>query len=211
MTALAPSTRPAVLVDRVFPRSLALDAVLVIAGAALVTVFAQIAVPTSPVPVTGQTLAVLLVGAALGAVRGGISLALYAVLGLLGLPVLSERSSGLGVMLGPTGGYIIGFIVAAVFVGWLSERAWERKILRAIVTFLAGSVVVFAIGLPWLAVALGGYGLPNDLDSVLVAGFYPFILGDLIKAAIAAGLLPLAWWGADRIAAQRAADDGAAS
>lgn len=202
MTTLSPSTRHLVLADRVFPRSLVLDAVLVVAGAALTTVFAQIAVPLWPVPITGQTLAVLLVGSTLGAARGAISLGLYALLGLVGLPVFSDGSHGAGVLFGPTGGYIVGFIVSAALVGWLAERQWDRKILKAIVTFVAGSVVVFAVGLPWLAVVLH-----LNLEQTLEGGLYPFILGGLIKAVIAAGLLPLAWFGADRLAAKRAAGD----
>jgi biotin transport system substrate-specific component len=205
MTTLAPSSRRLVLADRVFPRTLVMDVVLVVAGAALVTVLAQVAIPLWPVPITGQTLAVLLVGSTLGWARGAISMVLYAVLGLVGLPVYSDGSHGAGVLFGATGGYIIGFIVSAALVGWLAERQWDRKVLKAIVTFVAGSVVVFAIGLPWLAVVLH-----TDLPTTLQYGLYPFIIGGIIKAAIAAGLLPLAWWGADRIAKNRAADDTAA-
>jgi biotin transport system substrate-specific component len=204
MTTLAPSLRRTVLADRVFPRTLVMDIVLVVAGAALVTVLAQVAIPLWPVPITGQTLAVLLVGSTLGWARGAISMVLYAALGLVGLPVYSDGSHGAGVLFGATGGYIIGFIVSAALVGWLAERQWDRKVLKAIVTFIAGSVVVFAIGLPWLAVVLH-----TDLPTTLQYGLYPFIVGGIIKAAIAAGLLPLAWWGADRIAKKRAADQDA--
>ena len=199
MTTLAPTARRLVLADRVFPRTLLMDVVLVVAGAALVTVLAQVAIPLWPVPITGQTLAVLLVGSTLGAVRGAISMVLYALLGLVGLPVFSDGSHGAGVLFGATGGYIVGFIISAALVGWLAERQWDRKILKAIVTFVAGSVVVFAVGLPWLAVVLH-----TDLPTTLQYGLYPFILGGIIKAAIAAGLLPLAWWGADKLAAKRA-------
>jgi len=205
MTTLAPNLRRTVLADRVFPRTLVMDIVLVVAGAALVTVLAQVAIPLWPVPITGQTLAVLLVGSTLGWARGAISMVLYAVLGLVGVPVYSDGSHGAGVLFGATGGYIVGFIVSAALVGWLAERQWDRKILKAIVTFVAGSVVVFAIGLPWLAVVLH-----TDLPTTLQYGLYPFILGGIIKAAIAAGLLPLAWWGADRIAKKRAEDADAA-
>lgn len=199
MTALSPSAPRLVLADRVLSRSLLTDAVLVISGAALVAVFAQLYVPLWPVPVTGQTLAVLLVGSTLGALRGSLAMVLYAALGVVGLPVFSEGSSGLGVLAGPTGGYIIGFILSAALVGWLAERAWDRKVLKAIATFAAGTLSVFVIGLPWLAVFLGSVGAPNDLQSVLVAGFYPFLIGGAIKALIAAGLLPLAWLGANRL------------
>ncbi|MEO6533303.1 MAG: biotin transporter BioY [Pseudolysinimonas sp.] len=199
MTTLAPPLRRTVLADRVFPRTLVMDIVLVVAGAALVTVLAQVAIPLWPVPITGQTLAVLLVGSTLGWARGAISMVLYALLGLVGVPVYSDGSHGASVLFGATGGYIVGFIVSAALVGWLAERQWDRKLLKAIVTFIAGSVVVFAIGLPWLAVVLH-----TDLQTTLQYGLYPFILGGVIKAVIAAGLLPLAWWGADRLAKKRA-------
>lgn len=198
---VVPAAPRLVLADRVLGRSLPLDVVLVATGAALTALLAQVAVPLYPVPITGQTLAVLLVGATLGAVRGAISLAVYAIVGALGVPVFSNYGGGVDIILGPTGGYILGFIASAALVGWLSERAWERHLLKAIATFVAGTVVVFAVGLPWLAIALG-----LDLMQTLNAGLFPFLIGGGIKALIAAGLLPLAWWGADRIATRRAAD-----
>jgi biotin transport system substrate-specific component len=204
MSAVVPAAPRLVLADRVLGRSLPLDVVLVATGAALTSLLAQVAVPLYPVPITGQTLAVLLVGATLGAARGALSLALYAVLGIVGLPVFSDYGSGVDVILGPTGGYIIGFIVSAALVGWLSERAWERRILKALATFAAGTLVVFAVGLPWLAIALG-----LDLTQTLNGGLFPFLIGGAIKALIAAGLLPLAWWGADRLEKRRTTDSAA--
>ncbi|MFP5290365.1 MAG: biotin transporter BioY [Actinomycetes bacterium] len=186
------------LVDRVIPRTLVTDAALVIAGTALVAALAQVAIPLWPVPVTGQTLAVLLVGASLGAARGAASLGLYALLGAIGLPIYSDAASGWSVLVGPTGGYIIGFVLSAAIVGWAAERRWDRGWLKAAVTFIGGSLVVFAVGLPWLSYSLGGFGLPNDLQSTLVAGFYPFIIGGLIKAGIAAALLPAIWKAVER-------------
>lgn len=186
------------IADRIVARGLVTDLVLIAAGAAITAIAAQIAVPLWPVPITGQTLAVLLVGVTLGAVRGALSLALYAVLGIVGLPVFSDASSGWSVIAGPTGGYIIGFVFAAGFAGWLAQREWDRKPLWAFLAFLAGSVLPFAFGLPWLAAALGGYGLPNDLASVLNSGLWPFIIGGVIKAAIGAGIISLAWWGIRR-------------
>jgi biotin transport system substrate-specific component len=195
MTALTPSApRRLVLADRVLPRHLAIDVALVVLGAALVGAFAQLYVPLWPVPVTGQTLAVLLVGASLGAVRGAASMVLYAVVGGLGVPWFSEAASGWSVIVGPTGGYIVGFVLSAFLVGWLSERRWDRKILKAVATFLGGSAVVFAVGLPWLAFVLG-----LTLEQTLRSGLYPFLIGGAVKAVIAAGLLPLAWWGADKL------------
>jgi biotin transport system substrate-specific component len=198
MSLAIPAAPRLVLADRVFGRTLALDVVLVLAGAALTALLAQVAVPLWPVPITGQTLAVLLVGATLGAARGAISLAVYALLGIVGLPVFSDFGAGVGVVLGPTGGYILGFIASAALVGWLSERAWERQVLKALATFAAGTLVVFAVGLPWLAVAL-----QLDLAQTLDGGLFPFLLGGAIKAALAAGILPLAWWGADRLERRR--------
>lgn len=181
------------LADRIHSRNLALDSVLVVSGAALTAAAAQIAVPLWPVPVTGQTLAVLLVGLTLGAVRGGLSMVLYAVLGIVGLPVFTDSSSGWHVIAGPTGGYIVGFILASVLTGWLAQLNWDRKVLRALLATLAGTVVTFVVGLPWLAAFLGSVGLPNDLGSVLQAGLYPFILGGVIKAVLGAGIITAAW------------------
>lgn len=183
-----------VLADRILTRRWATDVLLVAGGVALTAGLAQLSVPLWPVPITGQTLAVLLVGASLGTVRGAVSMIAYAVVGMLGVPVFSEASSGVQVVFGPTGGYIVGFVASAALVGWLSERAWDRKLVKAAATFLAGTVVTFAFGLPWLA-----FALRTDLPTTLQYGLYPFILGGIIKAAIAAGLLPLAW----RLAARR--------
>ncbi len=194
------------LADRIVSRSLATDLVLIAAGAALTAVAAQVAVPLWPVPITGQTLAVLLVGVTLGAVRGALSLTLYAVLGIVGLPVFSEQSSGWSVVAGPTGGYIIGFVFAAAFTGWLAQREWDRRPAWAFLAFLAGSVIPFAFGLPWLAAALGNLGLDNDLNAVLTAGLYPFIIGGVIKAALGAGIISLAWLGVRRRDARETRD-----
>ncbi|CAN5341452.1 biotin transporter BioY [soil metagenome] len=197
------------LVDRVFSRSILVDFVLVAAGAALTAIAAQIAVPLWPVPITGQTLAVILVGLTLGAVRGGLSMVLYAVLGIVGLPVFSDTSSGWNVVAGPTGGYIIGFIFAAVLTGWLAQRSWDRKWLSAFIATLAGTIATFVIGLPWLAAYLGAVGAPNDLQSVLMAGFYPFIIGGLIKAALGAGIISAAWLAVNRADRRNAQHDAA--
>jgi biotin transport system substrate-specific component len=194
MTAVAPAAPRLVLADRIIPRHLVTDITLVVLGAALVGGFAQLYVPLWPVPVTGQTLAVLLVGATLGAVRGALAMVVYAVVGIVGVPWFSEADSGWQVIAGPTGGYIIGFVLSAFLVGWLSERQWDRKVLKALALVLGGSVAVFAIGLPWLSFVLG-----TDLATTLEYGLWPFIIGGLIKALLAAGLLPLAWWGAEKL------------
>ncbi|MEO5920212.1 MAG: biotin transporter BioY [Pseudolysinimonas sp.] len=195
MTALVPSApRRLVLADRVFPRHLVVDATLVVLGAAFVGGLAQVYIPLWPVPVTGQTLAVLLVGATLGSLRGALALAVYAAFGILGVPWFSEADSGFDVIAGPTGGYIIGFIASAFLVGWLSEREWDRKILKALATFAGGTLVVFAFGLPWLAFSLG-----IGVDLTLEYGLWPFVIGGIVKALVAAALLPLAWFGANKL------------
>lgn len=188
---IAPS-RP-VLADRLVAGSLATDIALVAAGAALTAGAAQIVIPMWPVPITGQTFAVLFVGATLGSLRGALSMLLYVGLGVAGLPVFAEGGAGLAKLAGPTGGYMIGFVLAAALVGWLAQKQWDRKVLGTIGAFLAGTAVIYAVGLPWLSVALGQLGYPNDLSATLQAGLYPFIPGDLIKALVAGGLLPLAW------------------
>lgn len=176
------------IADRVFARGLPMDIALIAAGAGLTAIAAQVAIPLWPVPVTGQTLAVLLVGSTLGALRGTLSMVLYAVLGIVGVPVFSDATHGLSIIMGPTGGYIIGFIFAAAFTGWLAQRAWDHRIVGAILSFLAGTVVTFLIGLPWLAVSLH-----LNLEQTLQFGLYPFVVGGLVKALLAAGIVRLAW------------------
>lgn len=188
MTTAALPARP-VLADFV-PGARARDVTL-IAGAALLTaLLAQVAVPVpgSPVPITGQTLAVVLTAAALGPARGVLGQALYLVLGAVGLPFYSEAAGGIEVLAGATGGYLVGFLPAAYLIGLAAQRRQDRKVWRALPLFVAGQAVVFAIGVPWLAVVA-------DLSpaQALEAGFYPFILGGFVKAAIAGLLLPAAW------------------
>ncbi|RLK49580.1 biotin transporter BioY [Microbacterium telephonicum] len=184
-------------------RALAADAALVAVGAGIVAVLAQVVVPMWPVPITGQTLGVLLVGASLGAVRGASSLALYAALGLVGLPVMAPQPdgghiTGLALLATPSFGYVAGFILAALVVGRLCELRWDRTVPRAVVAFAAGSAVVYAVGLPWLAAVLSTLGVAEGsalFGATLQAGLLPFLLGDVVKALIAGALLPLAWAG----------------
>lgn len=182
-----------VLADRIVTRSFIANLSAVIAGVALTALAAQISIPMWPVPITGQTFAVLLVGTTLGAARGFISMSLYVLLGVFGLPIFTAGKSGLAYIAGPTGGYLIGFILAAVVTGWFAQRKWDRKALSAFISFLVGTTVIYAVGLPWLSVALGQLGLPNEASATLQAGFYPFIPGDILKAILAGALLPLAW------------------
>jgi biotin transport system substrate-specific component len=173
-----------------FPRSLAIDAALVTAGAALVAITAQYEIKLwfTPIPITGQTFAVLLVGASLGAVRGASSLLLYFFVGLAGAPVYSGGDGGWSIVKGATGGYLIGFIVAAALTGWLAQRQWDRRFNSAVAAMLTGSVVIYAFGLPWLA-RTANLGLEETLE----AGLYPFVVGDLLKLYLAGALLPAAW------------------
>jgi biotin transport system substrate-specific component len=177
-----------VLAD-VLPGARVRDAVLVVSGALLTALFAQttIDVPPSPVPITGQTLAVGLVGATLGARRGASSLGLCAVLGLF-LPFYADGESGWDVIWGASGGYIIGFIVAAGVIGWLAEHGADRHVLLAFLAFVAGQLVIFAFGLAGLKIAVGeswGWTIHN--------GFSIFVVGGLVKAVIGAVALPSAW------------------
>jgi len=187
------------IVDLVVPRSAAADIALVTAGAALTAVAAQISIPASPVPFTLQTLVVLLVGASLGSVRGALSMALYAVLGVVGLPVFAPLSDGshavgLQAVLGATFGFVIGFIAAAFVVGLLAERNWSSHSVKMFVSYAVGSLVIYAFGIPVLAaVATGG-------DISVAAGIMtPFLVWDAVKAIIAAALLPLAWAGIKKL------------
>ena len=186
------------LADRIFSRGLVTDIILIAAGTALTSILAQIAIPLWPVPITGQTFSVLFVGATLGVTRAALSMVLYLAIGLLGLPIFAPEAdgshvTGLPALLGPTGGYLIGFILAAAFVGWLAQREWDRKWLRTLLAFLGGTVLIYAVGLPWLFVALSNLHVPNPLQATLAGGLYPFLIGDAIKAILAAVILPLVW------------------
>jgi biotin transport system substrate-specific component len=161
---------------------------LVVAGALLVALLAQVRIPLpfTPVPLTGQTFGVLLVGAALGSKRGFASLGLYAALGALGLPVFAGGEAGLGYVFGSTGGYILGFIFSAYVIGLLAERGLERTIRTSVLPFLAGTLVIYACGAGWLAVQIGA-------EKALALGVVPFLAGDALKLLLAAFALPAAW------------------
>ncbi|MFG2492312.1 biotin transporter BioY [Streptomyces caniferus] len=163
------------------------DAALVLGGAALTGIAAQIAVPVpgSPVPVTGQTFAALLVGASLGAGRGLLSMVLYALAGMAGMPWFAGGASGAG---GATFGYIVGMMLAATAVGALARRGGDRGMLRTAVTMAAGTALIYAVGVPCLALSTG-----MSLGQAVAAGLVPFLIGDALKAALAMGALPTAW------------------
>lgn len=178
------------LIDRVVPRTLLNDVALVLSGAVLTAYAAQLVIPMWPVPITAQTLAVLLVGSVLGAARGAISLFAYFSMGATGLPVFSAATS---LSFGPTFGYLIGFIAAAAVLGWLSERGWHKSVAGVIGSFAIANAVIYLFGLPWLAMVLGNLGVANNFAAVAAAGLAPFIVGDVLKIALAAALLPIAW------------------
>jgi biotin transport system substrate-specific component len=186
MTTFAPT-----ISERTFPNvsSKVRDVLLVIAGSLLIAALAQIEIllPFTPVPITGQTFGVLLIGAALGSKRGVAALLLYITEGAFGLPFFAGGASGFGILTGATAGYLVGFVVAAYVVGLLAERGLERSVRTSIIPFLAGTVVIYLFGVAWLAIILGGLG------KAIVAGVLPFLVGDAIKLVAAALVLPAAW------------------
>lgn len=193
--------RATVLAD-LFAGTRVRNALLIVGGAFFTAICAQITIPMTPVPMTAQTLAVVLVGSALGARRGAAALALYAALGLF-LPVFADFSSGLSVLTGATGGYIVGFIFAAAAVGWLAERGSDRRVLTAFLSFVAGQAIIFAFGLAGLKLAAPGLVEVGVMESagwaaVIHSGFTIFIVGGLVKAAVGALLMPAAWRLAER-------------
>tara|TARA_R110002020_G_scaffold75315_16_gene191804 strand:- start:12731 stop:13291 length:561 start_codon:yes stop_codon:yes gene_type:complete len=175
-------------VDAFVRRTIAADVILIAAGTALTALAAQVVVPLWPVPVTGQTFAALLVGSALGPVRGTASLLLYLLVGALGLPVFSDGSHGLGALVGTTGGYLVGLVLGTALTGWMAARKWDRRLLGAIVTYAAGVGVIFVPGLIWLAATTGA-----GIAQTLAWGLYPFILGEVVKILLAAAVIRCAW------------------
>lgn len=188
-TAAAPVRTGAVLADLLpaVRHRYAVDTALVLGGAALTGIAAQIAVPVpgSPVPVTGQTFAALLVGTALGARRGFLALAVYALVGMAGVPWFAGSSSGAG---GASFGYVLGMLLAATVVGGLARRGGDRSVLRTAGTMVLGSAIIYAVGVPYLALSTG-----MSVSAAVAAGLTPFLLGDALKAALAMGALPASW------------------
>jgi biotin transport system substrate-specific component len=193
-TPLALDSRRLVLAD-VVPAARFRDVVLVLAGAALTALLAQVSIPMppSPVPITGQTLAVVLVGASLGSRRGAAALGLYVLAGMA-LPVYAEGKSGSSVLFGATGGYLVGFVLAAFAIGWIAERGGDRRVVSAVLAGLVGQLLVFGIGVPWLKVSAG-----MDWGTAIHDGFAIFIVGGIVKALIAGVALPSAWRLARRV------------
>ncbi|MFG3099388.1 biotin transporter BioY [Streptomyces sp. NPDC048182] len=187
MSTATATARPGAVLADLLPASRTRDALLVLGGAVLTGLAAQISVPVpgSPVPVTGQTFAALLVGTALGARRGVASLALYALVGMAGVPWFAEGRSGASM---PSLGYVLGMILAAGLVGALARRGADRSVWRTAGTMLLGEAVIYAVGVPYLALSLD-----LSASAAIAAGLTPFLLGDALKAALAMGALPSAW------------------
>ena len=167
------------------------DLVLVLTGALFIYLTSRVAIPIpgNPIPITGQTFGVLLVGGALGLRRGFAAVSLYVLLGVVGLPFFAEGKGGISVIWGASGGYLIGFVAMGAVVGRLAELGWDRKFVGALGAMLVGSVVLYAIALPWLKNVTG-----MSWQETIQTGLVPFLLGDALKAVLAAVLFPVAWW-----------------
>ena len=185
------TTLASTLYARSFPRTAAWlrDLLLILAGVLFLAALAQVEIvlPFTPIPITGQTFGVLLIGAALGSKRGAASILAYITGGALGLPFFAGGGSGVGILTGATAGYLAGFVAAAFAVGWLSERGLERSARTSIIPFLAGTIIIYVCGVAWLSVVVGG------LTEAIRLGLLPFLLGDAIKLIGASLALPAAW------------------
>lgn len=177
------------LSDALLPgRSLARDLGLVSIFVGITAAAAQVRIPLpfTPVPITGQTFAVILCGATLGARRGAFAQLAYLLLGSAGMPIFAGATGGLP--LGPSGGYLVGFMPAAYLIGFLVEHGWDRRMPTAWLALALGNAVLYLFGLPWLTLFVGG-----SITKALALGLYPFLIGDALKLALAATLLPAAW------------------
>ena len=202
-TPLSASRRFATLADTAMaPRfandrflSLMAQIVLVLAGSALLAISAQISVPFYPVPVTGQTFVVLMIGMAYGSRLGAATLLAYLVEGGMGLPVFANGGAGWAYLAGPTGGYLTGFLVAAFILGLLAERGMGRGPVSTALAMLVGTAMIYLFGATWLSSFIG-------FEKALAAGVMPFLYGDVLKLVVAAGLMPLAWRGVRALTAK---------
>lgn len=186
MTTLAPT-----LSNRFFPNTVEWirSLYLIVLGSLLIAALAQIEIllPFTPVPITGQTFGVLLIGAALGSKRGAASMILYITEGAMGLPFFAGGASGFGILSGATAGYLVGFVGAAYVVGWLAEGGLERSVRTSIIPFLVGTFVIYLFGITWLSIVLGSVG------KAFALGVVPFLFGDVVKLILASTTLPIAW------------------
>ena len=178
------------LVDTIWKdKSLIRNILLVIAGSILLTISAKVKVPFYPVPFTMQTFVVLALGMAYGWKLGGLTVLFYLAEGALGLPVFAgtpEKGIGLAYMVGPTGGYLLGFVVAAMTCGWLAEKGWDRNWFTTFLAMVIGNVVIYSLGVAWLSSLIGG-------ESAVKFGLLPFLWGDLLKIVLAVIVLPTVW------------------
>ena len=184
-----PTLAQAILVSLMTPSvatSALTKAALVVFGSVLLAASAQFKIPIYPVPVTGQTLVVLLIGMTYGPRLGGMTMAAYLFEGAIGLPVFAGGAAGMAVLVGPTGGYLFGFFVAGVAIGYLAELGMGRTIASTIVAMIIGNCVIYLCGALWLANFIG-------FDQAISAGILPFLYGDALKLIVAAGLMPVAW------------------
>jgi len=181
-------TQNITIIDKVVPRTLLNNIVLVALGVVITALSAQVSIPASPVPFTLQTLAVLVIGSTYGTARGAITMGAYALVGALGFPVFAQSSSGFDVMFGATGGFIIGFIFAAALAGRLAELKWSSNALTMFASFVLSTAVIYGLGVPVLAMNAFGSDLAAAANYML-----PYLVWDAAKAVIAAGLLPGAW------------------
>jgi biotin transport system substrate-specific component len=161
-------------------------AALVVFGSLLLAASAQFKIPLYPVPVTGQTLVVLLIGMTYGPRLGGITVAAYLFEGAIGLPIFAGGAAGMAVFFGLTGGYLFGFLLAAVTMGYLAERGMGRSVVSTVIAMMIGNMVIYLCGASWLAGFIG-------FGKAMAAGVLPFLYGDALKLVVAAGLMPLAW------------------
>lgn len=185
---------PATLADRVFPRGFLTDIVLVLCGGAIIAVSAQVVVPLWPVPSTGQIVGILLVAMALGPSRGVLAVLVYLAMGASGLPVFNMGGAGWNHLVGPTGGYLFGFILAAAVGGTLALKQWDRSFGRSLAAAGLATAIVYACGVPWLA-TVGGY----SFEKALSAGLLTLLPGGVVKALLVALLTWAAWRQIDRL------------
>ncbi|MFK5582958.1 biotin transporter BioY [Serinicoccus sp. LYQ131] len=205
MSTAALSARPTatVLADRLLTRRSALtDVALVAGGVVVVSLLALAELRVGPVPITGQTLGVILVGGALGMRRGAAALTTYMVAGLAGAPIFAGGMGGPAYVAVPSFGFVIGFIAAAAVAGWAAERAWDRNVVLAMGGFLLATAAPFLVGVPYMATVLG----MTDPGAIVAAGIAPFVLPGVIKAGVAAAVFPLAWSVVRRLDGGRGAD-----
>ena len=169
--------------------------ILIVLGTALLTLSAKVSLPLPYVPMTLQTLVVLMIGAAYGWRLGSATLLAYLAEGAIGLPVFAGPVGGIAPLVGPTAGYLFGFVGAAFVTGWLAERGLDRRYAGSFIAMLAGLALIFISGLSWLAFfarPVGGSS-PVGLAAALATGLYPFLVADIVKLAVAAGLVPAVW------------------